>query len=819
MFIEKSFTIHASDDKRVIQSDNSSTYLAFSDMNDEFDGVWSHGFHLFRSFKINEKMNTDKKKLTPFCIEMVYKNAQILSCMLFKNNQGLLLDPGVNSYQIKYVNKKRRKVVRYDFTVDGCFKFIEFEKNVLFLEYSSPQRDGFGLKRLFVGLTVDSELSIINPTMSDTGFNFVVANIHKSKKSPSLYILYSGNYNNLKSSISCNASSQDVLIKQHINNSLLPVKYSGCKTNNKLINKAITHATVSASSFVMAKNGNIGIWAGYPWFDNCWGRDTFISLPGISFVTGRYEIGSHIIGNFLKYQNNTIDSDSYGKVPNVIFSDDNILYNTGDATPLLIRELYEYFLYTGDIAAVMSVWNNIITAIDNVYISKKDSNNFIMNDDADDWMDARILGKDSYSPRGDKQVEIQSLWFTVLHAAGIMAKEILKRKCEKKPVLDNINIEQVKQKRDFYIKEAEKLSDSFKKYFITAQSPFIYDHLNTDYTPDEKIRPNVLLAIYYNDMPGVPELIDKNTALKSFKVVVNSCLFKHGVASLDKNDTDFHPLHISRMYHKDAAYHNGSIWLWLSGIFVHAAVKFGYTDFSFAHTKLLANELLYGKTPGTLSELYEPFKKDGKITPSGTYSQAWSVSEFTRSFYQDYLGIKPDVPERKLYITPAIPVELGGYTASVRYGNYENISVKIQMNKRKRKISTVEIEAFDIIKPIEVIIRVNAGIDKSSDKNSYKFVCFTVLLKSIGAQVKIDFDLLEKNRLKLKDLFISNNSELITMGTDTVSYNTPINDGISYLNDLDETEILLYKSLTEKNYLDKKILMERFDPIKRFGAT
>jgi glycogen debranching enzyme len=53
----------------------------------------------------------------------------------------------------------------------------------------------------------------------------------------------------------------------------------------------------------MNKNDKLGIWAGFPWFDNSWGRDTFIALSGISLTQGLYKEAREIIRNFFLMQN------------------------------------------------------------------------------------------------------------------------------------------------------------------------------------------------------------------------------------------------------------------------------------------------------------------------------------------------------------------------------------------------------------------------------------------------------------------------------------------------------------------------------------
>lgn len=805
---ERESAINISGDKRLLRSDHGTTYFSISDNLNEFDGLWSYGFHVFQRVFLNEKYRIAGKRISRFQCEIAYHNNSRAKIMLFKNNQGFWFSP--------YKKAFYHSAIDYKFVISSEYELISAEKNVIFLKYFTPKRDGFGVEKLYVALTCDQNFYFENVCATQTYLKFKQKKMKGEKKDAGVLFLYSNNLDKLKESVNVKSNIIDVLIKQHFNNCSLTLKYSECSTNSSLLNKALDFGSITGSYFIMSKNNRIGIWAGFPWFDNGWGRDTFIALPGIVLVTGRFEQAAHIISVFFKYQNMEKSSPTYGRIPNVIWNEENIMFNTADATPLLIREVYEYYLYTGDVATVMSIWNRIILAVDAVYIAHKDRYNFVPNEDADDWMDARILGQDSYSPRGDRQVEIQSLWFTALHAVVQMADELIRRNENYSPLLQDIDIAVVKRKRDEYLNEAEKLSRSFKKMFITKEAPYIYDHLNKDGTPDVLARPNVLLAMYYNDLPGIPSLIDRDSGLLAFKYISSNCVFEHGVASLGRYEADFHPVHISDMYHKDAAYHNGMIWCWLSGAFIHVAVSYGLQKFAYRQTKALTREILHGATPGCLPELFDPLCKDGKVNASGTYSQAWSVSEYNRAFYQDYMGIRPNVPARQLYFTPHFPGEIGGFQAKVRYGSYETLYVDLKTSLKSGNISAMSIFAQEIIQPLEVIVKVDIGSEENNGSVENKAVYLKIMLKSSGAKVRMGFDFVETNRFKLKDLYVSSNAELVSMETSGETLCESAAKNLTYTQPLSESDICSYRCMLEEDYLDKKILGERFDKEKRF---
>src|SRR5207247_11448242 len=64
----------------------------------------------------------------------------------------------------------------------------------------------------------------------------------------------------------------------------------------------------AVETYLSTRGSRQTVIAGYPWFTD-WGRDTFISLPGLCLVTGRWEIAWQTIESFAAHI-------SQGMVPN-----------------------------------------------------------------------------------------------------------------------------------------------------------------------------------------------------------------------------------------------------------------------------------------------------------------------------------------------------------------------------------------------------------------------------------------------------------------------------------------------------------------------
>jgi len=418
------------------------------------------------------------------------------------------------------------------------------------------------------------------------------------------------------------------------------INRSAFRCENDEVNKAVNWAKVSLAS--LYSDDEKQLWAGLPWFNDCWARDTFISLPGAALVLGKYSAAKKILLSFSEWQNKDESSPDYGKMPNrARFGD--LIYNTADGTPWFVRELYEYGLYSGDI----DLWNEMMKpggvverSIEGTIKYRIDKNGFLVHGDADTWMDAKGP-EGAWSPRGDRAVEIQVLWLTQLETAVIMAKRVAGK--ENDPRIDKWN------------QLAEKLRKNIPLEFVREDGLGLYDHINAGGSKDTKIRPNQLWAV---TVPNIP-VISPEVEERILSTVHSELVYEYGVASLAQSDVDFHPYHHTREYAGDAAYHMGIVWTWLSGPY-KSAVRGGY---GVARNEI--NQLLNWGVPGTISENLDAVPREGNSTPelSGTVSQAWTLAEFLRTWYQDYIGLKPaSMSEKYWEIDPRIPKEWGNFT-------------------------------------------------------------------------------------------------------------------------------------------------------------
>jgi glycogen debranching enzyme len=418
------------------------------------------------------------------------------------------------------------------------------------------------------------------------------------------------------------------------------LRRSFVRTNDERFDKALHWAMLSLDALIM-RQGRPGIYAGLPWFSNYWGRDTFIALPGATLVTGRYEEAREILQSFAQWQELSPRSSSYGRIPNLV-TPSSIAYNTADGTPWFVIALEQYYRASGDSAFIRSMASVLTRAVEGTIANHTDPDGFLTHGDAETWMDA-VGPSGPWSPRGDRANDIQSLWYRQLRAAGSL-------------VPDSLLAQE-------WHDRAQRLRSAFLRQFVDSTNGLVIDHIRADGSRDVRVRPNQFFVFASPDLLPFPQ--------RTFQAATGELVYTYGIASLSQRDENFHPYHhYEPLYVQDAAYHNGVVWTWLAGPWIDAAVKLGYQDLAFVLTRNMTHQILERGAVGTLSELIDALPRKGETEPrlSGTFSQAWSLAEFVRVFYQDYLGLTMDVPHSRLTLSPRLPQGLDHIRAHARFG-------------------------------------------------------------------------------------------------------------------------------------------------------
>ncbi|MBD9094110.1 MAG: hypothetical protein EGQ20_16520 [Bacteroides oleiciplenus] len=424
------------------------------------------------------------------------------------------------------------------------------------------------------------------------------------------------------------------------------LKHNSLKTNLDSLDHALAWIMLTNDQLVTHQHGGYGIYAGLPWFTDFWGRDMFISMPGAVLCTGQFETARDILASFARYQDTVSTSPTYGRVPNRL-NLEGVLYNTTDGTPRFVMQVHDYLKYTGDTAFVKEIYPSVKIATDASLRLYTDEKGYLTHADADTWMDAKRQSKYPCSPRGNRAVDVQALWYTQLMNAADLARYMNRE-------------EDARCWND----AAARLRSNFERDFVDTATQFIYDHLNTDGTGDTQIRPN---AIYALDL-----ISDSNLKMHETKEVWERLVYPWGVSSLDQDDEQFHPYHEQwHRYHKDDAYHNGTIWLWNNGMAMQRMIENGQADIAYTLFRNMNRQALAEGAVGSLSENADAWPRAGHawVRRSGTFLQAWSNSEHIRIWNQYFLGVRPDMLNHSITLAPQLPSDLKEVDSRVNIGD------------------------------------------------------------------------------------------------------------------------------------------------------
>lgn len=483
---------------------------------------------------------------------------------------------------------------------------------------------------------------LLSPAV-DNGFTFSDNGINTPKSSEGFIITY-GTEDECKKLLQEFRSEGELWLKERADrmNSLI-TEYNPVKSNLEELDKALNWLTLTTDELVTEQQG-MGIYAGLPWFNEYWGRDMFISMPGTCLVSGQFGVAKQILLDFAKFQDKNPESPTYGRIPNRA-NPEGILYNTTDGTPRFVIQAFELLEYSGDTAFVGEIYPAVKLSIDASCRNFTDDKGYLTHADADTWMDVKRNGIPG-SPRGNRANDIQALWYGQLEAGSRLAELVGD-----------------KESAERWLRLASKIRSNFEHDYCDKEGNMVYDHLNSDGTPDKQFRPNQL---YCFEMIGDEEFKKKVT-----RRCWEELTYPWGVASLAQWDTQFHPQHENwHYYHKDDAYHNGTVWLWNNGVAMQRMIEYGQVEAAWQLFQNMNRQALVEGAVGSLSENADAHPREGKswVNRSGTFLQAWSNAEHLRVWYQYFLGIRPDMMKRVITIEPKLPKEITNIETSVRIG-------------------------------------------------------------------------------------------------------------------------------------------------------
>ena len=345
--------------------------------------------------------------------------------------------------------------------------------------------------------------------------------------------------------------------------------------------------------------------AGYHWFSD-WGRDTMISLPGLTISTGRLQIARAILYTYAKY----VDQ---GMLPNR-FPDEGETpeYNTVDATLWYFEAIRQYYEVTEDIDVIENLFPVLTDIVQyhcrgtryNIHLDPADGLLYAGEPGTQlTWMDAKI-GDWVVTPRIGKPVEINALWYNALRIMGKFARQIGRPYQE-------------------YDALADRALARFERFW-NPELGYCYDVVDGIYGDDATLRPNQIFAVSLPHSALAPE---------QQRAVVETCgrflLTSFGLRSLGSNHLQYRGYYGGNSFQRDSAYHQGTVWAWLLGPFVIAHLRV-YQNPHLARTFL--NPMINHLSTAGLGTISEIFDGNAPMSPQGCIAQAWSVGEILRAW-------------------------------------------------------------------------------------------------------------------------------------------------------------------------------------------
>jgi predicted glycogen debranching enzyme len=349
--------------------------------------------------------------------------------------------------------------------------------------------------------------------------------------------------------------------------------------------------------------------AGYHWFTD-WGRDTMISLEGLTLTTGRHHEAAWILRTFAHYMR-------HGLIPNMFPEGQNEgLYHTADATLWFFHALFRYVKTTEDTETLVALLPTLRDIVEHhlrgtkfgIHVDPKDG---LLRQGQEGyqltWMDAKV-GDWVVTPRRGKAVEINALWYNALC--------LLERWLREQNDVKNAEIMR---------ENAIRARQSFNQRFWNDSTHCLFDVIDGEHGDDPAIRPNQVLAISLTY-----PILDEERWQSVLQVVQEKLLTPVGLRSLSRDHPDYKSKYFGDLRARDAAYHQGTVWAWLIGPFIDAWLKLNPQKL--AEARQFLNGFIPHLSEGCIGSISEVFDAEEPYAQRGCIAQAWSVAEVLRCF-------------------------------------------------------------------------------------------------------------------------------------------------------------------------------------------
>ena len=366
------------------------------------------------------------------------------------------------------------------------------------------------------------------------------------------------------------------------------------------------HCLVNAAHqfHIREKNDDRYLLAGYPWF-KCRARDTFISLPGLTLAIDEQDYFEFV----MKTASKALREFMAGKpVTGKIYEIDQ-----PDVPLWAIWSIQQYAKFAGK-ERCTEMYGQLLEEIIHYIIDgnhpnlRLDDNGLLYSDGRDKaitWMNSTAYGR-PVVPRSGYIVEFNALWYNALKFCASIASGNGRER-------EAADLEEL----------AKVCGESFVGTFLNEYG-YLYDYVDGNMV-DWSVRPNMIFPVAFDYSP-----LSKEQKRSVLDICTRELLTPKGLRSLSPKSGGYNPMYVGPQTQRAYAYHQGTAWPWLGGVYMEACLKlYKNTRLSFIERQMVGyeDEMNYHAL-GSISELFDgnpPFHGRGAM------SFAMNVAEVLRS--------------------------------------------------------------------------------------------------------------------------------------------------------------------------------------------
>jgi glycogen debranching enzyme len=173
-----------------------------------------------------------------------------------------------------------------------------------------------------------------------------------------------------------------------------------------------------------------------------------------------------------------------------------------------------------------------------------------------------------------------------------------------------------------YQEAAGQARASFTTRFWNEEGGCLFDVIDGPDGDDGRVRPNQLFALAL-----ATPLVPRDQARRALDAVTKHLLTPYGLRTLSPGDPEYRGRCEGDQARRDSAYHQGTVWPWLLGLYVEA---YRVLEGKLPDLDRLLEPFIPHLREAGLGTVSQIFDGDAPHTPRGCIAQAWSVGELLR---------------------------------------------------------------------------------------------------------------------------------------------------------------------------------------------